>query len=138
MLPLRSRGVFAAGGLQLGFFSRSGVLLPPPTDSLFGMAPKKTKAEPKPLSPEVLAALEGSKSASRDALRSQMVFSAWPIDKHPGLRKTLIPASGTIKKRKISVPRGYRCVRELSASPFLLSDVQCSCSCGFAGAKNTT
>lgn len=74
------------------------------------MPPKKPKAKPEApaVSPAKLKELEGTKSASRDSLRSQLLFQSWAIDKSPGFKRIIVPQAGKGTKRKISLPRGYR------------------------------
>ncbi|KAG8994772.1 hypothetical protein FRB94_012565 [Tulasnella sp. JGI-2019a] len=78
------------------------------------MPPRKAKtkaanAEPVTvtLSPDKLEVLEATKSASKDALQSFLIFQSWTIDKSPGLKRMILPSSST-KPRKIACPRGYR------------------------------
>lgn len=74
------------------------------------MPPKKmkAKAEAPAISPERMKELEGTKGASRDSLRSQLLFQSWAIDKSPGFKRVIVPQAGKGTKRKISLPRGYR------------------------------
>ncbi|KAG8883188.1 hypothetical protein FRB98_003275 [Tulasnella sp. 332] len=62
------------------------------------------------LSPAKLEALEATKSSSKDALQSFMIFQSWTVDKSPGLKRMILPppSSGNGKTRKIACPRGYR------------------------------
>ncbi|KAG8934866.1 hypothetical protein FRC01_014032 [Tulasnella sp. 417] len=64
------------------------------------MPPKKLKAKPEaPLvSPEKVKELEGTKSASRDSLRSQLLFQSWAIDKSPGFKRVIVPQAGKSKE----------------------------------------
>ncbi|KAG8903870.1 hypothetical protein FRB99_002639 [Tulasnella sp. 403] len=79
-------------------------------EGLERMPPRKNMSthERGTLTPEKITALESTKGSSKDSLRSQLIFQSWMIDKPPGLKCTILGASGTGRKRKVALPRGYR------------------------------
>ncbi|KAG8938435.1 hypothetical protein FRC04_008648, partial [Tulasnella sp. 424] len=52
--------------------------------------------------------LDGTKGASRDSLRSQLLFQSWVIDKSPRFKRVIVPQAGKGTKREISLPRGSK------------------------------
>jgi len=75
------------------------------------MPPRNTptqKLTSNPLTPTKLAELEASKPASKDVLRTQLIYNSWMIDKPTGHKRTLIPQVGNTKRRRMALPRGYR------------------------------